>query len=103
MTAKLSFAFALWLLPVAAVCAQPFVLERAPCLDGSAAPVAPGLWRGPLTAPDVSTSRTPRLDLLGLPTGFLQNPVGEDDPTIPGPEESILISLGNYNPYLGWR
>src|SRR5207253_8342366 len=64
------------------------------------------IWNQPLSLQELgTTSRTPRLDLLGLPTGFLREPVGADDdvPPNPGGDDSGLVSVGSYNPYLGWR
>src|SRR5262249_36790903 len=99
---------------LAAAAAQepPRVDAPAPRFDALASAPDPErlrLWDPPLGLQELGNpSRTPRLDLLGLPTGFLREPVGVDDdptatPTTPGGDESVLVSVGTYNPYIGWR
>jgi hypothetical protein len=60
-----------------------------------------------------SASGAARLQMLGMPAGFLVNPIGimDDDDVPPGLVESsradadkdILFTFGNYNPYLDLR
>jgi hypothetical protein len=82
---------------------QPRVPFKVPSLDGGAAPGSAG-------------PRSARLQLLGMPAGFLANPLGLDpDEDLPGVDAAgnllpasgdpdfIQFNAGNFNPYFDLR
>jgi hypothetical protein len=83
---------------VSATAQEPRDLAQKPVLDQE------DIWeRGVAGEPD-NPIRTRRMRPLGFPAGFGQETVPADDNDGgPSADQSVLVSVGSYNPYLGWR